>query len=160
VIRVTGFVKPLSPEVLNLVPNAVHVHSLAGFPDNRCGGTQTAEEISVSADRCGFTEVFLTNHSTNPHVGEPHAFTADDPQGRAMLGYLDDLDESQMPGAYVYRGFEVNILEDGSVDTPVEVLDTGKLIIASLHAHVPEEAADSGGRQPRRRHDRSLRPLP
>jgi histidinol phosphatase-like PHP family hydrolase len=133
-------VTALPQRLLDIVPNAVHVHSRAGLPEHECQGEQTQEEIIASAAALGLAEVFLTEHTTNPGVGGPHFFEIEDSLGQAIQAHMNDVQRyAEMAAFGLYPGLEANILPRGGLDVPMGLTHDAALVIASQHGHVPSD---------------------
>jgi DNA polymerase (family 10) len=91
-------------------------------------GRQTAEEMAVAARDRGLEYLAITDHSASHGFGD-HV-TAD--QLRARIEEIHALNE-RIEGIEVLIGTEVNILPDGSLDYPDELLAQLDWVIASVH---------------------------
>lgn len=133
----------LPQHLLDLVPNAVHVHSRTDFPEHDCQGTQTLGEIAASAQALGMNEVFLTEHTTNPGVGQPHFFTTGDELGKAIRNRVEEVfDFAADTGFKLQPGLEANLMPNSMVDIPPSLAHNVVLVIASMHGHVPRSGED------------------
>ncbi len=107
----------------------LHVHTVMS------DGHATMRELAREAKRLGYEYIGLTDHS--PSLRIAHGLTAED--------LLDSVEEarqvSEEEGIAVLRGSEVDILDDGSLDYPREVLSRLDFVIASVHSRfqMPEE---------------------
>jgi DNA polymerase (family 10) len=107
----------------------LHVHTVMS------DGHATMRQLAQEAKRLGYEYLGLTDHS--PSLRIAHGLSAED--------LLDSVEEarqvSEEEGIVVLRGSEVDILEDGSLDYPREVLSQLDFVIASVHSlfHMPEE---------------------
>lgn len=131
----------LPQHLLDIVPNAVHVHSRANLPEHDCQGEQTLKEIVASAKVLGMSEVYLAEHTSNPGVGKPHFFDIEDPLGQALLSRMDEVQSfAETAGFNVYPGLEANLMpgSNGMIDAPSALDHEAALIIASMHGHVPQ----------------------
>ena len=136
----------LPQHLLDIVPNAVHVHSRANLPERDCQGDQTLGQIIHSARGLGMSEVYLTEHTTNPQPGKPHVFRAGDELGQAIRNRFDDVQMVAEDLEYnLFPGIEINILAEG-VDAPRLVMTEAALVVASMHGHVPESGEEVTGR--------------
>lgn len=135
----------LPQHLLDLVPNAVHVHPLADLPEHNCQGEQTLEEIVASARELGFSEVYLTTHTTNPDPGLPHFFDIEDPLGQAIHSWMDEVQNfAEAIGFNIYPGLEANLMpnSNGMIDAPAALDHDAVLVIASMHGHVPQSGSE------------------
>jgi DNA polymerase (family 10) len=107
----------------------LHVHTVMS------DGHATMRQLAQEAKRLGYEYLGLTDHS--PSLRIAHGLSTED--------LLDSVEEarqvSEEEGIVVLRGSEVDILEDGSLDYPREVLSQLDFVIASVHSlfHMPEE---------------------
>ncbi|NLT37922.1 MAG: DNA polymerase/3'-5' exonuclease PolX [Methanomassiliicoccus sp.] len=107
----------------------LHVHTVMS------DGHATMRQLAQEAKRLGYEYLGLTDHSSSLRIA--HGLSAED--------LLDSVEEarqvSEEEGIVVLRGSEVDILEDGSLDYPREVLSQLDFVIASVHSlfHMPEE---------------------
>jgi DNA polymerase (family 10) len=113
------------------LPRLVALEDLRG--DLHChttlsDGRQTAEEMAVAARARGLRYLAITDHSASHGFGD-HV-TAEDLERR-----IDELRElnDRLEGIEVLVGTEANILPDGSLDYPDELLARLDWVIASVH---------------------------
>jgi DNA polymerase (family 10) len=113
------------------LPRLVALEDLRG--DLHChttlsDGRQTAEEMAVAARARGLRYLAITDHSASHGFGD-HV-TAEDLERRIdELRALND----RLEGIEVLVGTEANILPDGSLDYPDELLARLDWVIASVH---------------------------
>ncbi len=102
----------------------LHVHS------NWTDGTATIEAMAEAALARGYEYVALTDHSRR--VTMAHGL---DP-GR-LLRQIHEIDRlnSKATGLTILKGIEVDILKDGRLDLPDEVLAKLDLVVASVHSY-------------------------
>jgi DNA polymerase (family X) len=91
-------------------------------------GSQTAEEMAVAALESGLEYLAITDHSASHGFGD-HV-TAD--QLRARIDEIRALNE-RLEGIELLIGTESNILPDGSLDYPDDLLAQLDWVIASVH---------------------------
>ena len=92
-------------------------------------GRNTLEEMVVACRDRGYEYVAVTDHG--PSLAMVQGLTAD----RARLQW-EEIDEvrRRVDGIRVLRSVEVDILRDGSLDLPDEVLEEMDLVVASVHS--------------------------
>ena len=100
---------------------AVHCHTT--YSDGR---HSIAEMAQAAAER-GFDAITITDHSAN--AGYASGLTAD--RLRAQRAEIDEL-RAGAP-VHLFHGTEADILEDGALDVPPEILAELDLVIASVH---------------------------
>ena len=100
----------------------LHMHTTAS------DGLQTAEEMAVAARERGLEYIAITDHSAS------HGFGNDvsPAELEARIDEIHALNE-RLEGIEVLIGTESNILTDGSLDYPDELLERLDWVIASVH---------------------------
>ncbi len=99
----------------------VHCHT------NHSDGRATIEEMARAAERLGAEYVTITDHS-------PAAFYAGGLSLERLRAQWDEIDRVQeQVGITLLRGTEADILADGAIDYPDEVLARLDVVIASIH---------------------------
>lgn len=100
----------------------LHVHT------DMSDGHGTMREMAMAAKRRGYEYVGLTDHSASLHIAH----------GLSVEELLDSVEQARRLteelGFPVLRGAEMDILEDGSLDYPNEVLDRLDYVIGSVHS--------------------------
>ena len=87
--------------------------------------------MAEAAKRYGLKYLAITDHSS-----ELKSFKSLDAPGlRCQLEEIDRLNET-LEGITLLKGIEVDILEDGSLNLPDEVLSELDLVIAAMHTHL------------------------
>lgn len=105
----------------------LHVHTVMS------DGSATMRELAREARRRGYKYIGLTDHS--PSLSVAHGVSAED-----LLASVEEARSvSEEEGITVLRGSEVDILEDGSLDYPRDVLSQLDFVIASVHSHFKME---------------------
>ncbi len=99
----------------------VHMHTTT------TDGRATIEEMIAAKDR-GYSYIAITNHSKR--VTMARGLTG--PQLRAHVGAIDKA-TTRHKGIRVLKGVEVDILEDGRLDLPDNVLKEADWVVASIH---------------------------
>jgi DNA polymerase (family 10) len=111
------------------VTTAFHCHTT--YSD---GKATIAEMVRAAAER-GFDAITITDHS----AAATYASGLDAAQLRAQLAEIDAM---AAPDAQILRGTEADILADGAIDVPPELIGELDVIIASVHQryHLDREA--------------------
>ncbi len=93
-------------------------------------GHNTLEEMAQAAKRRGYAYIAITDHST--HVAVTQGLDAE-----ALARRVDEIDRlnEDLDGIRILKGIEVDILKDGSLDLPNEVLEKLDLVIGSVHVN-------------------------
>lgn len=92
-------------------------------------GTNTIEEIALAGRALGYDYVTITDHSRRLRV----AHGLDIAQMRDQMDEINRLNE-RLEGVTILKGAEVDILRDGSLDLPDEVLKELDVVVCSVHS--------------------------
>ena len=114
------------PDLIRLDQIRGDLHSHTDWTD----GKATLEEMVEAARARGYSYLNITDHS--PAVGFGMGLDAD--RLRAQIERVRALDAAQTDGFRVLVGTEVDILKDGSLDYPDELLAELDVVVASPHA--------------------------
>jgi DNA polymerase (family X) len=92
-------------------------------------GKSTLEEMAQAAQDRGYAYLAVTDHS--PHVSVTQGLDAD-----ALARRIDEIDRlnDTFDGFRVLKGIEVDILKDGSLDLPDEILRRLDIVVAAIHS--------------------------
>ena len=93
-------------------------------------GNATLEEMAQGALEKGYEYIAITDHS--PNVAVAQGLDADGL--RQQMEAIDRLNE-ELEGIRILKAVEVDILEDGALDLPDEVLEELDLRICSVHSY-------------------------
>jgi DNA polymerase (family 10) len=112
------------PNLLELrdIRGDLHVHT------KRTDGHDTIEELIDAARQRGYDYLAITDHSK--HVTVAHGLKPE--QVREQVREIDEINK-KFKGFTVLKSTEVDILEDGSLDLPDEVLRELDLTVCSVH---------------------------
>lgn len=110
------------------------IHSHSKWSD----GTNTLEEMAAAAIEQGFEYLVISDHSRSAF----YASGLDIDRVYAQHQQVDELNQKFAPFR-IYKSIESDILNDGSLDYPDDVLAGFDLVIASIHSNLkmPEEKA-------------------
>ncbi|MBI3576315.1 MAG: DNA polymerase/3'-5' exonuclease PolX [Gammaproteobacteria bacterium] len=118
------------PELVELsdLRGDLHAHTKA------TDGHHTLKEMAEAAKARGLEYLAITEHSrrlTVAHGLDPHRL-------RKQMEEIDRLNE-RFKGVTILKGIEVDILEDGSLDLPDDVLAECDLVVGAVHSkfHLP-----------------------
>ncbi|MCK4660535.1 MAG: DNA polymerase/3'-5' exonuclease PolX [Phycisphaerae bacterium] len=100
----------------------LHLHTLAS------DGRNTVEEMAVAARARGYKYIAITDHSRSSTI--TNGLTAEQ-----LLEHLQAVREAdrKVQGIEILAGTECDILSDGSLDYPDEVLAQCDFVVASIH---------------------------
>ncbi len=103
------------------------IHSHSNWSD----GVNTIEEMASECLKCGFEYLVISDHSRSAAYAK--GLTED--RIREQHRYIAELNGKMAPFK-IFRSIECDILNDGSLDYPNEVLSWFDLIIASVHSNL------------------------
>jgi putative hydrolase len=108
------------------------VHSHTNWSD----GKATMLEMAQGAEALGYSYLGVTDHS--PRIKVVNGLGAE--RLLAQSGEMAQV-QAQVPDVTLLQGIEVDILEDGALDLPDEVLGLLDVVIASPHVKLRQDAA-------------------
>ncbi len=114
------------PELIEMqdMKGMIHVHS------NWSDGAHSIREMAIEAKAMGYSYIVMCDHSrsasyagglTIEQVAEQHE-------------EIDQLN-SEISGIKILKGIESDILADGSLDYPVDILKKFDIVVSSVHSH-------------------------
>jgi DNA polymerase (family X) len=109
----------------------VHMHTV------ETDGRNTIEEMAEAAREHGYKYMAITDHSKNLAF----ANGLDDKRAVEHVRRIRAAD-SVIEGIRIFAGIEVDILADGTLDLSASVLEEMDLVIASVHSHFNQSAAE------------------
>jgi DNA polymerase (family 10) len=101
----------------------LHMHSQA------TDGNATIEEMARAAKQAGLKYIAITDHSR--HLSVAHGL--DEKRLAEQIEHIERLNE-KLNGITVLKGIEVDILEDGRLDLPDNILAQLDLVIGAVHS--------------------------
>ncbi|MDE2148911.1 MAG: DNA polymerase/3'-5' exonuclease PolX [Gammaproteobacteria bacterium] len=109
----------------------LHAHTRAS------DGLATLEEMAAAARADGLEYLAITEHS--PSLTVAHGL-----DGKRLLRHIDKIDRlnARLKGITLLKGVEVDILRDGSLDLPDDVLARLDLVAGAIHSHFDLPRAD------------------
>ncbi len=112
------------PKLITLedIKGDLHVHST--YTDGR----HSIEQMARAAKKRGYPYIAIADHSR--HVSVAGGMGPD--AVRKQIDEIDELNE-KLTGITILKGIEVDILEDGTLDLPDDVLKKLDLCVCSLH---------------------------
>lgn len=108
-----------------------HFHFHTYYSD----GFNSLEEMSKSAEELGYQFSIVCDHSQS-------AFYAGGLTLPKIEKQKQEISELQKKGIRIYQGIESDILADGSLDYPEEILKTFSLVVASVHSRLSLSSDD------------------
>jgi DNA polymerase (family 10) len=115
----------------NKLPNLITLENIRGdlhVHSNHTDGHDTIEEIALAAKEKGYEYIAITDHSK-------HVTVAGGLKPKEVLKELEEIDRinEKLKGITILKGAEVDILEDGSLDHPDDILKELDLSVCSIH---------------------------
>ena len=104
-------------------------------------GKNTLKEMAAQAARLGYEYIAVTDHTS--HTGVTQGLDAED--ARAYIKKINAFNEEQHD-VHVLKGVEVDILKDGSLDLPDEILGQMDVVLASVHSNFQMEEEEQTNR--------------
>jgi len=116
------------------VPNLVEYGSLKGdlqVHSENSDGTATIEEMARGAKAFGLEYVAITDHTKSLTI----AGGLDEQEILDQIDNIAQLNDRIRDGFRILSSAEVNIMKDGSLDIPNNVLDKLDIVGAAIHSH-------------------------
>jgi DNA polymerase (family 10) len=108
----------------------LHVHSV--WSD----GANSIEEMAVAAKKKGYQYIAMTDHSKSQKIA--HGMDV-----KRLRKYFDEISRVEKKvGIRIFKSSEVDILSDGSLDYPDEILKEMDLVIAAIHSGFKSSSED------------------
>ena len=118
--------KPLSKTIQpSDIKGIIHSHS------NWSDGIHTIEQMAVAAKEQGYEYLIISDHSKS-------AFYANGLQADRIMAQHKEIDalNKKLAPFVIFKSIESDILNDGSLDYPDEVLASFEIVIASVHSNL------------------------
>lgn len=125
----------------NTLPKAIQPEDIKGIIHSHSkwsDGSHSLEEMAKAAKEQGLEYLVISDHSRSAF----YASGLDIDRVMAQHQQIDELNQQLAPFR-IYKSIESDILNDGSLDYPDEILATFDVIIASIHSNLkmPQEKA-------------------
>jgi DNA polymerase (family 10) len=114
----------------------LHVHT------DQSDGADTLEEMADAARKRGYAYLGLTDHSQTAHYAG--GLKADEVLAQQKV--VERLNKTYGRKFHVFKGIESDILGDGSLDYPEDILGRFDLVIASVHSKFKMSESEQTGR--------------
>ncbi len=126
------------------LPKLVEFKNLRGdlhMHTNASDGRNTLREMALAAKERGYDYMAITDHS-------PRLKMVGGLDAKKLARQMAEIEKlnGELGGLAILRGIEVDILEDGSLDLPDEVLGRLDLVIGAIHSHFKLPAAKQTAR--------------
>ncbi|MEX6501436.1 DNA polymerase/3'-5' exonuclease PolX [Pseudomonas zhanjiangensis] len=117
----------------NRLPRLIELDDLRGdlhCHTNASDGHDSLRQMALAAQRRGWQYLAITEHSRRLSVA--HGLDTD-----RLLRQLDEIDRlnDELHGLTLLKGIEVEILADGSLDLPDELLARLDIVVGAVHSH-------------------------
>ena len=126
------------------LPRLLERADLAGFlhcHTNYSDGTNTVEQLALACREQGYRYIGITDHSQS--AAYAGGLRADDLE--RQWSEIDAVN-ARLDGIRVLKGVEADILQDGALDYPAEVLERLDFVIGSVHSRVNMNGAEMTAR--------------
>ena len=111
-----------------------HVHTVAS------DGSATLEELAAAAAERGWEYLGICDHSRSAR----YAHGLEIERVRSQWRQIDSINEAG--GVRLFKGIEADILSDGALDYPPEILAGFDFVVASIHSHFQLSEAEQTAR--------------
>jgi DNA polymerase (family 10) len=114
------------------LPALVEAAQIAGIFHNHTlysDGSATVEEMVSAAQALGYRYIGISDHSQSAH----YANGLKEDRIRAQRAEMEAV-QKKLPSIRIFKGIEADILEDGAMDYPDELLASFDFVIASVHS--------------------------
>jgi len=126
------------------LPRLLERSDLAGFlhcHTNYSDGTNTVEQLALACREQGYGYIGITDHSQS--AAYAGGLRAEDLE--RQWAEIDAVN-ARLDGIRVLKGVEADILQDGALDYPAEVLDRLDFVIGSVHSRFNMNGAEMTAR--------------
>jgi len=113
------------------------IHGIFHVHTNASDGTVTAEEMAVGANALGFEYLGIADHSRSAAYAGGLSIDRVEAQSKEIAEL-----NKRLKGIRVFHGIESDILPDGSLDYPPEVLDLFDFVVISVHQNFRMSESD------------------
>lgn len=121
------------------IPKLVELRDIKGdfhLHTNWSDGISSIEEVVEFAYRMGYQYIVIGDHSQSAKVA--NGLTPE--RYREQWKVIESLNRVYNPkGFYILKGAEVDILPDGSLDLPEEILEGFDFVVASIHSRLNQD---------------------
>lgn len=120
------------------LPNFIELNDIKGIVHNHSKYSDGLNTIKEMADECrkqGFEYFVISDHSRS--AGYANGLQIE--RVLQQWNEIDDLNKKETDFK-IYKGIESDILNDGSLDYPDDILDGFEVVIASIHSNLKMDA--------------------
>jgi DNA polymerase (family X) len=131
-------------EVTEKLPKSIELEDIRGdlhLHTNWSDGRNTLEEMVEAAQKLGYEYLCVSDHSTSARI-------ANGLDTNRIMDQIKEINEfnKHLNGFTVFKGAEVDILGDGTLDFPDEILAQLDWVTASVHSKFTLSAAEQTAR--------------
>jgi DNA polymerase (family 10) len=108
------------------------IHSHSTWSD----GSNTIEEMATEAIRLGFEYLVISDHSRSAFYAKGLSIEQVEKQQKEIESLHQKIKGSPDQPFRIFKSIEADILSDGQLDYPDEILKTFDLVIASVHSQL------------------------
>ncbi len=123
----------------NRIPRLVKLEDIKGdfhMHTNWSDGINPIEEVVETAYKLGYQYIVIGDHSQSARVA--NGLTSE--RYKQQWKVIENLNEIYNPkGFYILKGCEVDILPDGSLDLPDDLLKEFDFVVASIHSRFNQD---------------------
>lgn len=116
------------------LPDLVQLEDIRGdlqMHTTESDGENTLEEMASEAQRLGYEYIAVSDHTS--HIGVTQGLDAD--EAAVYINKIDEFNQNNTNQVQVLKGIEVDILKDGSLDLPDEILEQMDIVLVSIHSN-------------------------
>jgi len=124
------------PKLVSLkdIQGDFHVHTIES------DGNNTIEEMASAAQKLGYEYICITDHSKSTYIA--HGLKED-----RLLGHIKNIRKLQKKFKIkIFAGSEIDILPDGTLDYPDEILKKLDIVSVSVHSNFKKQEKDATNR--------------
>ena len=124
----------------NRLPHLVRYEDIRGIlhaHTNASDGVHTLKQMAEATRKRGFSYFGVADHSKSAHYAG--GLTVE--QIAAQHEAIEELNARYDPGFRIFKGIESDILADGSLDYPDEILSHFDFVVASVHSQFRKDRA-------------------
>jgi DNA polymerase (family 10) len=129
------------PDLITMTDLQGSIHNHTTYSD----GGNTVEEMTREARAMGHSYLVICDHSRSLSIANGLSIERVREQQKEIAAVNDMLGADGEAPFHIFSGIESDILPDGSLDYPDDVLDTFDLVVGSIHSRfnmTEEEATD------------------
>lgn len=119
------------PDLIDIGHIRGDLHTHTAWSD----GSSSLQEMTMAARARGYEYIAICDHSRSLHIANGLSVE----KLRDQMVEIDELNDT-LEGFTILKGSEVDILQDGSLDLPDDVLEDLDIVAGSVHINLRQEA--------------------